>query len=135
MAKCKRCGRGGLFRKVNSQGLCPDCAALQEIESTRNSLSKEIEQLEQALNERQSTYDELKASAQKAALDEASQSLQDMERRRNEAESSMREMQACASTAQEELTQREKAASAAVRKVARSKEILKAITYAKKNMG
>lgn len=45
MAKCKRCGRKGLFFKVNAEGLCKDCAAavaedkkLAEAEQTENRL-------------------------------------------------------------------------------------------------
>lgn len=28
MAKCKQCGRRGLFLRLDAQGLCPQCAAM-----------------------------------------------------------------------------------------------------------
>lgn len=35
MKKCKKCGRKGLFFKVNAEGLCADCAALLKIENEK----------------------------------------------------------------------------------------------------
>ncbi|MBP1561918.1 MAG: hypothetical protein J6C96_11860 [Oscillospiraceae bacterium] len=29
MAKCKKCGRKGLFLKVDSNGMCADCSAFE----------------------------------------------------------------------------------------------------------
>ena len=32
MAKCKRCGKGGLFFKVNTNGICKDCERIEKLE-------------------------------------------------------------------------------------------------------
>ena len=86
MAKCKKCGRKGLFFKVNSEGLCKDCEALAEIEKRKqeldndvNSLCRQAEDYKQQIklktnevqeleNNRQKIYDNLKQQAEQAAL-------------------------------------------------------------------
>lgn len=130
VAKCIRCGRGGLFRKLNEKGLCKDCAVLVEIEEKKEHLSHEISELDLTLADRQKTYNEIKASAMEDALEQAKHDLQDIELRRSTAETEMLEMQTQAKLACEESDKREKAAQAAIRKVQRSKEIVKAIQYA-----
>lgn len=42
MAKCSKCGRKGLFFKVNENGLCKDCAALDLIAHEKANLEKQI---------------------------------------------------------------------------------------------
>lgn len=45
MAKCIKCGRKGLFFKVNKEGLCASCA---EIEAQRKALNETPQKLEEA---------------------------------------------------------------------------------------
>ncbi len=130
MAKCVRCGRGGLFRKLNENDLCKDCAILVDIERNRDKLSAEVAQLQETLADQQKTYNELKETAARDALAVAAQSLQEIEIRRDTAETQLMEMQAKKHMACEEAEKCEKAAQAALRKVQRSKEIVKAIQYA-----
>ena len=40
MARCKKCGKGGLFFKVNADGLCADCEKKKRKASTASSLSQ-----------------------------------------------------------------------------------------------
>ncbi len=86
MAKCNHCGRKGIFFKVNSEGLCPNCAALkviedekhqleENIEAYKNDLSelrnkqfKEKEELKRLEDERQKTYNTIKRQAECAAI-------------------------------------------------------------------
>ena len=50
MAKCSRCGRDGLFFKVNKDtGLCIDCQAVLDNEQALNKLKREIEENQQRL--------------------------------------------------------------------------------------
>lgn len=42
MAKCSKCGRKGLFFKVNENGLCKDCAALDLIAHEKTNLETQI---------------------------------------------------------------------------------------------
>ena len=92
MAKCNKCGRKGLFFKVNSEGLCPECAAQtlidkekQNIEEKRQQLNRDISDAEQRVAkahrdlaneaseferlkaERQKMYNEIKRQAESAA--------------------------------------------------------------------
>lgn len=86
MAKCNRCGRKGLFFRVNSEGLCKDCEALTAIEKRKQELDDDVnllcrqaedykQQIELKVNEvqelesnRQKIYDSLKQQAEQAAL-------------------------------------------------------------------
>lgn len=86
MAKCNRCGRKGLFFRVNSEGLCKDCEALTVIEKRKQELDNDVsslcrqaedykQQIELKVNEvkelesnRQKIYDSLKQQAEEAAL-------------------------------------------------------------------
>ena len=51
MGKCSKCGRKGLFFKVNSNGLCKDCEALQFINQERQNLEVKIAQYNTELSE------------------------------------------------------------------------------------
>lgn len=86
MPKCKKCGRKGLFFKVNLEGVCKDCEVLTEIEKRKqeldndvNSLCRQAEEYNQQIelksnevqeleNNRQKIYDNLKQQAEQAAL-------------------------------------------------------------------
>jgi chromosome segregation ATPase len=79
MAKCKRCGKGGLFHKVSTQGLCNDCERIVALEADERRLHESIEQGKAAyveaknayaeINEKkQELYDALIAKAKKDAL-------------------------------------------------------------------
>ncbi len=125
---CARCGRGGFLRRLDRNGLCKSCAA--EVAQTHENVLEKLADLEQALSNKQKTYNELKENALADALEQAQQSLQDIELRRSTAEAELLEMNAKAQLAREEANNREKSAQAAIRKVQRSKEIVKAIQYA-----
>ncbi len=51
MAKCKKCGRKGLFFKVNSEGLCADCAILTELEKKKQEIEASVSEKEKKLEE------------------------------------------------------------------------------------
>jgi hypothetical protein len=42
MAKCRHCGKGGLFHKVNENGLCVDCARIEALEIEAQKLQEDI---------------------------------------------------------------------------------------------
>lgn len=52
MAKCKKCGKGGLFFKVNAKGLCSDCAKKNELLSSPSiySLQQELKKQDEIFN-------------------------------------------------------------------------------------
>lgn len=125
---CIRCGRSGIFLKLNTDGLCKSCAT--EVARSHSNLLHELEILEQTLSDKQKAYNELKEEAVRDALEQAQSSLQEIELQRSTAESELIEIQKKSQATCEEADKREKAAAAAIRKVARSKEIIKAIQHA-----
>lgn len=86
MAKCSKCGRKGLFFKVNENGLCKDCAALDLIAHEKANLETQIgmyktdlSALQQKINEeteqfniisanRQQFYNDIKQQAESDAI-------------------------------------------------------------------
>jgi hypothetical protein len=54
MAKCKRCGKSGIFFKVNSGGLCDNCSHIISLEQENNYVKNKFEELN-------STYKSLKS--------------------------------------------------------------------------
>jgi hypothetical protein len=45
MARCKRCGKGGLFFKINADGICNDCERIEGLEAEEKQLKSRIERL------------------------------------------------------------------------------------------
>lgn len=78
MAKCKRCGRGGLFRKVDSTTtLCKECTEIEELEKQKGELSKSISTLSSVLSDKRKLYDDIAAEAKQEILDNAENILSD----------------------------------------------------------
>lgn len=80
MGKCKRCGKSGIFLKLNG-GLCDNCvsvtsaeADLRKIENSKEIIQRELADISEQLRVRESTFarleEEAKASALKKAEDE-----------------------------------------------------------------
>lgn len=58
MAKCKKCEKSGLFLKVNSQGLCSECA-VKEIERLNSLLTPELIDAKAAIEKRDEVQQEV----------------------------------------------------------------------------
>lgn len=94
MAKCEKCGRKGIFFKVNSNGLCSNCEALIQIEKQKQEINNDInllysqaedykrqilnaeqkiklqsKELEELENNYQQIYNSLKQQAEQAAIE------------------------------------------------------------------
>lgn len=100
MAKCSKCGRKGLFFKVNSEGLCADCAALKIIEKEKQELEEKISleknnlseirqksaieasELKRLETDRQKTYDTIKRQAESAAIANVKNQIDELEKER-----------------------------------------------------
>ncbi len=100
MGKCSKCGRKGLFFKVNSEGLCADCAALKIIEKEKQELEEKISleknnlseirqksaiessELKRLETERQKTYDTIKRQAESAAIAKVRNQIDELEKER-----------------------------------------------------
>jgi chromosome segregation ATPase len=71
MPKCKRCGKGGLFFKTNSEGLCDNCAHIISLEQENDNLKGKFNALNSIYKSLKSFMEETGAndafSAKKAA--------------------------------------------------------------------
>jgi LPXTG-motif cell wall-anchored protein len=56
MARCKRCGKGGIFHKVNERGLCIDCARIEALEIEAKKLQEDIEHFKSLRAESETAY-------------------------------------------------------------------------------
>jgi hypothetical protein len=56
MARCKRCGKCGLFHKVNERGLCLDCARIEALEIEAKKIQEDIERLKSLRTEQEADY-------------------------------------------------------------------------------
>jgi hypothetical protein len=60
MAKCKRCGKGGLFYKVEQNGFCKECNRIVGLEAQEQKLILNIEHLESESSNFQKSYEDIK---------------------------------------------------------------------------
>jgi chromosome segregation ATPase len=60
MARCKRCGKGGFFHKVNEHGLCADCTRIEDLELEAQNIQENINQLESLRSANLTAYNEIK---------------------------------------------------------------------------
>jgi hypothetical protein len=88
MATCKRCGKGGLFHRVNDRGLCVNCTRIEALEAESQKIQEEIDRFkflrienETAYNEtklkREILYNEIADKAKKYALDQIASQIND----------------------------------------------------------
>jgi hypothetical protein len=62
MAKCKHCGKGGLFLKVNAGGLCIDCERINKLEEEEHRIRDSIGKLDKYYSQEEG---QLKASIER----------------------------------------------------------------------
>lgn len=65
MAKCERCGKGGIFSKLEPSGLCGNCDRIVKLEFEEASLKKEIAERKSELSEVRTTYKEIYENKEK----------------------------------------------------------------------
>jgi len=86
MAKCTRCGKGGVFHKVGSDGRCKECSRIEKLEEEDRRLSQAIQEKEGKLEEieidistiqanRDRLYNEISEKAKREALLEIADKL------------------------------------------------------------
>ncbi len=71
MAKCNKCGKSGMFLKVNQNGLCLDCAS-SELAIAQSQLTPEVQELaknQEYVNELLQKQEELKARNRELAVE------------------------------------------------------------------
>jgi hypothetical protein len=60
MGKCQRCGKGGLFHKVNRDRLCTDCARIEALEIEAQKLQEDIDRFRSQRSASEMAYNEIK---------------------------------------------------------------------------
>jgi hypothetical protein len=79
VAKCKKCGKGGFFQKLNEKGLCSNCAINERLQIEESNLQAHIELLkgeiskiqlerQEVESDRQKIYNTIKRQAECAAV-------------------------------------------------------------------
>lgn len=84
MATCSRCGRKGIFLKLQD-GVCENCVSilyaeneLTKIEEAKKSVQREISDLAKTLSDKESAFAKLKEDARIAAIQSAQEELNDL---------------------------------------------------------
>lgn len=115
MAKCNRCGRKGLFFKVNSDGFCKQCEEITTLEKTisekkselteitgqiaiknatlsgiRTEISSETNKLSELKNKREQVYNEIKEQAKSDALNEINDQISELTAKKEKIESDLK---------------------------------------------
>lgn len=116
MAKCKRCGRKGLFFKVNPDGYCSNCVTLFELEEKQTqlesniseynerivSLKKEINEQEQLYNEyktkNETIYEQIKSKAEADAINKIQNRIDELEAEKSKLEKECKNLSASSKT-------------------------------------
>lgn len=129
MAKCSRCGRGGLFLKLKD-GLCANCQSTVQMEREQEEIRSQTEVLKAELADQKALYEKIEADAKTSGLSlaeaEKTKIRADVERFSQELE----EVKGQLAQAKEAEEKAEKNAAAATRKVQRGRELVKAIQNA-----
>lgn len=151
MAKCNRCGKGGLFLKLED-GICPDCKnslmraeaeaeieamraeVAAELEARRAEAAAELESIVQKTADQKALFDEISAEAKKAGMEAA---LAEIQAQRLEASNILAKAQAEAAAAESRrdaaLAQEQKTAKAILsntRKVEKLTDLIRSIDHA-----
>lgn len=75
MAKCKRCGRKGLFFKVNSDGLCVNCEATVCAEKEQKQIREETDKIKAELSNEQALRDKIASEVKEKTLHNIQQQI------------------------------------------------------------
>lgn len=129
MAKCSRCGRKGLFLRL-TDGLCDNCHSTFLMEEEQAKIQKKIDALSLELSNQQAVYDKIESAAKASALEKANAEAHDLNEQIQKLTNLCNEAQARLEETRAETEKQEKSAASAIRKVQRSRELVKAIQNA-----
>lgn len=129
MARCSRCGRKGLFLRLTN-GLCENCQATVRMEQEQACIQNQINALKAELADQNALYGKIHAEALQAALalakDQERALLEKQHQIQRDIEDGNAQLQKL-STEQEKV---QKSTASSERKLARSRELIKAIQHA-----
>ena len=140
MAKCTKCGRKGLFLKLEN-GLCNDCVStakrqveIEQLEARCVNATQKLELLNNELTDQQALYDRIATQAEADGIASARSKIQEeiasAEARLASITDQLHVAEADLTRAKQEEEKAQKAALSAVRKVEKSRPLLKAIDHA-----
>lgn len=140
MAKCTKCGRKGLFLKLEN-GLCNDCISsarrqieIEQLEARYVDVTQRLDSLNATLSNQQALYDRIAAQAEADGIASARRKIQaeiaTAEARLASVTDQLHLAEADLARAKQEEEKSQKAALSAVRKVEKSRPLLKAIDHA-----
>ncbi len=129
MAKCTKCGRHGLFLKLQD-GLCNNCIANLRVQNEAQQLEHQCIDAQQRLNalntqlaDQEALYAQIAAKAEDDGAERVKEKLSGMLEQLKNAEESL-------ATAKQEEEKAVKSAASAIRKIERSRPLIKAIENA-----
>jgi len=143
MAKCKDCGKGGFFFKVNSAGLCKDCERISILKAKENRLLCDIKALEDACGKCNSEYTDIKTKkddlyrtiseqAKKDALLKISEQINDQTEKLLTHVKNTEEQKAALEAISEEYSQSQKTITTNANKLRKLQTLYKSMQYSVK---
>lgn len=140
MPKCSKCGRKGLFLKLDG-GLCTNCqsivkaeAQLAEIKAARDEASKQLEDLRAELHDQQAMFTRISSEAREHGISQAREEIQaEQDKARSDLQATLDKVEAanaeyanvCAEGAKVN-----KNLATATRKIEKSRNLLRSIDFA-----
>jgi hypothetical protein len=140
MGKCKRCGKGGLFHKVNDQGICLDCNRIVSLELEAKKLTDDIERLktdhheqtvkyEEIRNTKEKLFNEIAESAKKKAFADIADQLNEKQSELNRVESYIVEKKSLLMEAETEQQKTQKSTESYAKKLLKIQTAFKSLQY------
>ncbi len=133
MAKCSRCGRKGLFLKLKD-GLCKDCEIVVRNERDIQESEAKLDELCQKLSDQKALFEQIEAKAQASAMEKAMAALkaerETAEKAADSARMKLREALSECEQAKAEEERTRKSSQSAIRKVEKSRALIKSIDHA-----
>jgi len=140
MAKCKDCGKGGFFFKVNSNGLCKECERISILKAKENKLLSDIKALEDACAKCNNEYSDIKTKkddlyrniseqAKKDALLKISEQINDQTEKFLTLVKNTEEQKAALEAISEEYSQSQKAIITNANKLRKIQTLYKSMQY------
>lgn len=133
MAKCRKCGKKGIFLRINSDGMCTDCERSAISEAEENRLRQSVESLTSQLADKERLYQSISEQAKTEALTEVTQELNKKQNELNDLsgqiESSRQDLEQI--TAEKEKSQ--KAIESNAKRLHKMQNLYKSMKYAVDN--
>lgn len=129
MAKCKLCGKKGLFLKLNEQGICPDCLRLAEIKKMEEAAQSNLNKLKQSIQDEKSYISKI----QERALREIDNQITEKNVALNYIRQNITDESIQYQELQEKVIKSQKTVDSNLKKVSKLKELFKAMEYSIEN--